>query len=72
MSVYEKMYGRAPAIKAIHAGLECGFISEKLPGVDMISFGPDIRGAHTPDENLSISSTKNVWEFLVELLKNIE
>ncbi len=72
MSVYEKMYGRAPAIKAIHAGLECGFISEKLPGVDMISFGPDIRGAHTPDENLSIPSTKNVWEFLVELLKNIK
>lgn len=72
ISVYEKMYGTAPAIKAIHAGLECGFISEKLPGIDMISFGPNIRGAHTPDENLSIRSTKNVWEFLVELLRNIQ
>lgn len=71
MSVYEKMNGVAPVVNAIHAGLECGFISEKLPGVDMISFGPNIRGAHTPDENLSIASTKNVWEFLVELLKNI-
>lgn len=71
-SVYTKMYGKAPEVKAIHAGLECGFISEKLPGVDMISFGPDIRGAHTPEENVSISSTKNVWEFLVELLKNIK
>jgi len=71
MSVYEKMYGTVPAIKAIHAGLECGFIAEKLPGVDMISFGPDIRGAHTPDENLSIGSTQNIWKFLVELLKNI-
>ncbi|HHX61905.1 MAG TPA: aminoacyl-histidine dipeptidase [Epulopiscium sp.] len=72
ISVYEKMYGVAPVIQAIHAGLECGFISEKLPGVDMISFGPNIRGAHTPEENLSISSTKNVWEFLVALLKNIK
>ncbi len=71
MSVYEQMYGKLPAVNAIHAGLECGFISEKLPGVDMISFGPNIRGAHTPDENMSISSTKNVWEFLIELLKNI-
>ncbi len=71
-SVYEKMYGVSPVVKAIHAGLECGFISEKLPGVDMISFGPNIRGAHTPEENLSISSTKNIWEFLVELLKNIK
>lgn len=72
MSVYEKMNGNSPSVNAIHAGLECGFISEKLPGVDMISFGPNIRGAHTSDENLSISSTKNVWEFLVELLKNIK
>lgn len=71
-SVYKKMYGVAPKVKAIHAGLECGFISEKLPGVDMISFGPDIRGAHTPEENLSISSTQNIWAFLVELLKTIK
>ena len=70
--VYEQMYGAPPVIKAIHAGLECGFISEKLPGVDMISFGPNIRGAHTPDENLNISSTKNIWDFLAELLKNIK
>ncbi len=71
-SVYKRMYGLAPEVKAIHAGLECGFISEKLPGVDMISFGPDIRGAHTPEENLSIKSTKNIWAFLIELLKNIK
>ena len=70
--VYKEMYGKEAGIKAIHAGLECGFISEKLPGVDMISFGPNIRGAHTPEESLSISSTKNVWEFLVELLRNIK
>ncbi len=71
MSVYKQMYGRTPTINAIHAGLECGFISEKLPGVDIISFGPNIKGAHTPDESLSIESTKNVWEFLKELLKQI-
>ncbi|NLI89952.1 MAG: aminoacyl-histidine dipeptidase [Epulopiscium sp.] len=71
IKVYKEMYNEEPKINAIHAGLECGFISEKLPGIDMISFGPNIRGAHTPDENLSISSAKNVWDFLQELLKHI-
>lgn len=71
LSVYEKMNKTTPRVNAIHAGLECGFIAEKLPGIDMISFGPNIRGAHTPDESLSISSTKHVWEFLKELLKHI-
>lgn len=71
INVFERMYGKRPDIKAIHAGLECGFISEKLPGVDMISFGPNIWGAHSPDERLSIESTRRMWEFLIELLKNI-
>lgn len=71
-NVYEKMYDKRPIFNAIHAGLECGFISEKLPGVDMISFGPNIWGAHSPDERLSIQSTARIWDFLVELLKNIK
>ena len=53
-------------------GVECGLFEEKLGELDMISFGPDIRDAHTPDEHLSISSTERVWEYLLELLKRID
>jgi dipeptidase D len=69
-SVYSKLFGKSPNIKAIHAGLECGLLGEKLPDVDMISFGPDIRGAHTPQESISISSTKNSWEFILRILRD--
>ena len=68
--VYEKMYGEAPEIAAIHAGLECGLFAGKMGSdLDCISIGPNMQGVHTPDETLSISSTKRVWEFLVEVLK---
>lgn len=69
---YKDMYGVEPKIEAIHAGLECGFISEKLPGVDMIAFGPNVYGIHSPEEKASISSMKRVYEYLVQLLKNIK
>ena len=58
--------------EVIHAGLECGIIGEKYPGMDMISFGPDILGAHSPDERVNIQSVKNVWEYLLDVLKRIE
>lgn len=67
--IYERMYGRKPKIQAIHAGLECGLISDKLPGLDCISYGPDMKNIHTSEEVLSISSTKRVWEYLLEVLK---
>jgi dipeptidase D len=67
--VYTELFEKKPEIKAIHAGLECGLLGEKLPDTDMISFGPDIIGAHTPQEKLSISSTKRSWNFLLEVLK---
>jgi dipeptidase D len=66
--VYAKMRGKPPVVTAVHAGLECGLLAKKIPGLDMISFGPDIRDAHTPEERLSISSTGRVWEFLKKLL----
>lgn len=69
--VYEKMYGKKAIIQTIHAGLECGIIADKLPGLDCISFGPDIQYIHTTREKLSISSTKRVWEYLIALLKEI-
>ena len=68
-SVYEKMYKKPPIIQAIHAGLECGLLAGKLPGLDCISIGPDMQDVHTTEEKLSISSTKRVWEFILEVLK---
>jgi dipeptidase D len=71
-TVYEKMYGQKPVIQAIHAGVECGFFAEKIGDIDMISFGPNMLDVHSPDERLSISSTKRTWEYLVEVLKEIK
>ncbi len=69
VSVYKKKYSKEPEIMAIHAGLECGFFAQKIEDVDCISIGPWLYDVHTPDERLSISSTKNTWEFLLEALK---
>ena len=72
VKTYTDMYDKEPLIKAIHAGLECGVFDAKIEDVNMISLGPNMYDVHTPDERLSISSTKRVWEFLLEVLKNIE
>ncbi len=69
IKVYEKMYDKEPVIMAIHAGLECGFISQKLPQVDIISMGPNVKDIHSPQERVSISSMTRVYEYLLELLK---
>jgi dipeptidase D len=69
--IYRNMYKKEPIIETIHAGLECGLIGDKYDGMDMISIGPDLFDVHSPEERLSISSTKKVWDFLLELLKNI-
>lgn len=69
--LYEELSGRSPKVTAIHAGLECGVLSRKLPGSQLISFGPNIQGAHTPGERVDVQSTGRVWRFLVELLKRI-
>ena len=67
--VYEELFGEKPVVKAIHAGLECGLLSEKIKDLDCVSFGPDNFDIHTPKERLSISSTGRVWDFIVEFLK---
>ncbi len=69
--VYKNMYGSTPAIKAVHAGLECGILGGAYPNWDMISFGPTIRFPHSPDEKVNIPSVAKFWDFLIELLKNI-
>jgi dipeptidase D len=68
---YKETTGQEAEVKAIHAGLECGIIGEKYDGMDMISFGPTIEGAHSPDERVHMQSVKNCWDFLLELLKKI-
>jgi dipeptidase D len=69
--LYEKMFGHAPVIEACHAGLECGIIGEAYKGLDMVSFGPLITGAHSPDEQASISSFAKFWKFYLETLATI-
>jgi len=69
--IYQKQHGEKAHIAACHAGLECGIIGNHYPDMDMISFGPTIKGAHSPDERASISSTQKFWDFVLEILKNI-
>ena len=69
--VYENMYNNHPEVKAIHAGLECGIIKERFPDMDMISFGPTITGAHSPDEKVQISTVEKFWNLLSNALRNI-
>ncbi|MBR4783328.1 MAG: aminoacyl-histidine dipeptidase [Bacteroidaceae bacterium] len=68
---YKRVFGKDPEICAIHAGLECGLFSLKYPNLDMVSFGPTLRGVHSPDERLLIPTVQMVWDHLLELLKNI-
>jgi dipeptidase D len=69
---YKKLFKVDPVVRAIHAGLECGLFLEKYPYLDMISFGPTIKGAHSPDERISIETTEKFWKLLLEVLKNIK
>lgn len=69
--LYREKFDAEPNIKACHAGLECGILGKHFPGMDMISFGPNIRGAHSPDECVQISSVQKFWDYLLEILKRI-
>ena len=70
-SVYGKLYGKEPAVMAIHAGLECGILSGAYPHLDMVSCGPTIMSPHSPDERLNIPSVEKCWNFLKTVLENI-
>ena len=71
VAVYRRMFDAEPQIVAIHAGLECGLLGEKLPGLDCVSIGPEMHDIHTSRERLGIASTKRTWEFLLEVLKQL-
>ncbi|KAA5824546.1 aminoacyl-histidine dipeptidase [Algibacter amylolyticus] len=69
--IYEDLIGEKPHVAACHAGLECGILGQNYPEMDMISFGPNIKGAHSPDERAQISSVQKYWKFVLEILKQI-
>ena len=71
-NLYERMFNKKPVVEVIHAGLECGIIGDKYPGMDMISIGPDLRNPHSPDEKIHIGAIGKVWDFIVELLKELK
>ena len=72
VDVYKKMYGKEPIVRAIHAGLECGLIGEKYPQMDMISYGPTLRGVHSPDERIEIKTVEMFWNQTLEILKRLK
>ena len=71
VKLYREMYGKEPEVVAIHAGLECGLLGQKLPGLDCVSIGPQMHDIHTSREKLEIASTKRVWDFLCAVLKEL-
>jgi len=72
IETYREIYGNEPVVGAIHAGLECGLLMEKIPGLDAISMGPDAWDVHSPNEHVSIKSTENMYRLLLSILKNIK
>lgn len=71
VAVYKSLFGNEPEVKAVHAGLECGIIGDKFPGMDMISFGPTILGAHSPDEKIEIETVDKFWKLLKAILEKL-
>jgi len=71
VKVYREMFGKEPVVEAVHAGLECGLLSEKLPGLDCVSLGPQMYDIHTSRERMEIASTQRTWNFLLEVLKQL-
>ena len=70
-SAFRDLYGKEPEVKAIHAGLECGIIGERIPGMDMVSLGPTLEGVHSPDEKIHIDTVERFWNYLLEILKRV-
>ena len=70
--VYFDMFGSKPVISGIHAGLECGLFLQKYPYLDMVSFGPTLRGVHSPDERLEIATVDKFWQLLLDVLKKVK
>ena len=72
VDTYKQLFGHEPVVRAIHAGLECGLIGEKYPRMDMISYGPTLRGVHSPDERIEIRTVQMFWDLTLQILKNLK
>lgn len=72
LKLYRSLFNKEPVVEVIHAGLECGIISDRNPGMDMISIGPDLRYPHSPDEKVHVGAIGKVWDFIAELLKDLK
>lgn len=72
VAAFRDLYGREPKVEAIHAGLECGLFADKLPGLDAVSFGPDLLDIHTVHERMSIASVRRTWDYLCEILRRLD
>ena len=72
VQVYEEQSGQKPVIQAIHAGLECGLFAGKLPGLDCVSFGPDMKDIHTPKESMDVDSVQRTWKYILEILRRLK
>ena len=70
-AVFEEQYGHQPVIQAIHAGVECGLFAGKMPGLDCVSFGPDMKDIHTPRETMDVASAARTWDYLLEVLRRL-
>lgn len=70
--IFEEQYGKKPIIQALHAGVECGLFSDKLPGLDCVSFGPDMKDIHTPKESMNVDSVLRTWNYTLEILKQLK
>jgi len=68
---YLELFEKEPLVRAIHAGLECGLVNEKIKSIDMISFGPTIGGAHTPEEKIEIKTVQMFWDLLTDVVRNM-
>jgi dipeptidase D len=71
VEVFERLYGRKPVVQSMHAGVECGIFTSRLPGMDCVSFGPDMKDIHTPQESMSVESVKRTWDYLLTVLKEL-
>ena len=72
VEVFTEQYGKAPVVQAIHAGVECGLFSGQLPGLDCVSFGPDMKDIHTPKESMDVESVRRTWDYLLEILRRLK
>ena len=72
VKIFKQQYGKEPVIQALHAGVECGLFASKLPGLDCVSFGPDMDDIHTTNESMNVESVRRTWEYTLEILKELK